>query len=1854
MFSTRFAKPFYYLSLIIAVIGLLVWGSALIRPWGDAVTEQGAIRDKGSYVPNMDRDAIAQAATKKDTNGEKRSVTGKKILTSEAKTKLQEVYNNLPIVFEPNDGHLDSQVKFVARGKGYGFFLTKNEAIFTLSNKKQQTRVGMQIVGSNPDSLVSGMERLKSTSNYFIGNDQAQWRTNVTNYNKVRYIDVYPGVDMIYYGNNQRLEYDFIVAPGKDPKQIELAFRGTNKIDINKKGELVLKVNGGELVQKSPVIYQEENGTRNMIAGHYVKRGQNRIGFEVADYNENQPLVIDPQLVYSTYLGGTNSEFAGDVAVDNIGQAFITGSTSSLDFPVLNAFQASQSGFSNDVFVAKFSLNGSLLYSTYLGGSEDDTGYGIDIDTAGNAYVVGTTGFVPLRQPSSYASNSKQINVKSDVVNRRTTAERKEAWLAHLNGNSGIDTRNSKLNPQTQFNNFPVTAGVFMPTAASGSSTDGFVSKIGANGNTLVYSTYLGGTDNDSVDTVRVVNGLAYVAGSTSSSDFPVTNNAFQTGNPSFTSGFITKFNTGATALTYSTYLGASSGATVINSIDVDGSSNAYVTGFTSSSTGFPLMNPLQTANTGFNTDGFITQLNATGTNILFSTYFGGGGQDIATSVKFVPGTPNVLYVAGYTSSFDFIGISPNAAQSFYGGGSFDGFVSKLSVTGTPSIIYGTYVGGSGDDEIYSMDVNSTGNAYAVGYTDSFDLPVVAAFQSFNNGGADAFAAKLDPKGTVFNYLTYLGGSDLDFANAAALAPNSNLFILGNTQSFNFPIANAFQSSLATSGRGNNQDAFLTVLNNVTPTASLFVSPSSLNFIAKPGTTSAAQNVTIRNNGTAPLCVNNVFVACPGGGGQGPPALQPKEGSGCPFFITNNSCFGEGGSCLDPGEFCTVSVAFSPDTAGPMSANLIINTDSGTSTIPLTGDQQGQDSISFTNATYTTTEGSVATISMVRTGSLVGDVTVSFTAVDDTGVASEDYVTSDATVTFRDGETGIQSVSIPIIDDDKVEGTERISLLLFNASSGISLGQSFATLIINDNDVAKPGRVQFSQSVYSVSESDGNAHITVNRTNGNNVPVSVNYTVSGGSATEGQDFVAQSGILNFGVGIDSQSFSVRILNDKDDEPSETINLLLASATGGVVISAGQATINIVDDDVAPAKGVLQVAPQADFGSVNIGSTNRQTININNVGTAPLNLSNPVIVAGGLFTIPTPLPNLVVPPNGSVPLTVIFQPNPGSLGSVQGSLVIVSDGGTATVNLKGLSVDTVPPDIKIISPNGGEILQAGSTFNINFAGSDNDLLTTYTVSFVAADGNTLAGNASGDIARLDGKAVGVSWKVPPTLETSLGRIVLKGTDRAGNISTFNSGLFSVRMPLTSSPIVRTVVSFTPPPANQVAPPTNVTADAREVRNPVTNPTVTPALQVAISFDPPPQGQIAPPQNVKVVAQELKPGNLTNLTNVAARPFNLLRSLTNVGPTDVVGYNIYRVPEPQNGVQPPPEVVVKPENLVATVDANTTTFTDKVSTNQSSNYSYSVTAFFGNGMMSMGSNPAGTDLPVIKNPVFRNGTIFFDAAGSFIKDTGAQLIVNDTDIYPIQFDDSGTLLTVLKRSASQGSGLIFKKLVKKNTTVKLVAKNPDGKISVAVSFSRGANGITKPKIFSKPNGTLANVLNPQVDGPQLLGYNIYRVDEPLPGSPMPTPDQIVQPQNLVGSIPAGMTSFTDTATIGQSSTGNFAYSVTAFFGNGMMSTGSTPAAGTDLPVIKNPAFVNNTILIDAAASFIAPTGAVLIINDAESFPLRFDDSGTRLTVDSKANSTPGGQAIKKLIVKGTPVLLTVRNPDGKVSVGVMFTR
>jgi hypothetical protein len=607
----------------------------------------------------------------------------------------------------------------------------------------------MKLVGANAAATeVSGKDELSSKSNYFIGNDPKKWCTNIRQYARVRYTNLYPGVDLVYYGNQRELEYDFMLQPGAHPDAIRLRIEGASKLRFDS-GDLVLSSLGGEVRLRRPFAYQEMNGTKKEIRSQYVMSGRNEVGFRIGSYDRGRPLIIDPVLAYSTYLGGSADEAALDIAVDSTGNAYVTGFTTSIDFPTANAFQSAYGGGTTDVFVTKINAAGSaLVYSTYLGGSSDfDVGQSIAVDSVGSAYVTGATGSPDF--PTVNPIQATNHGIRDAFVTKISPDGSALVYSTYLGGSGddygwgiAVDSAgNAHVTGDTPSRDFPIVKAL-QPTFHEGANFNSFVSEINADGSALVYSTYWGGSGGEGGSRVALdPEGNTYIGGYTFSPDFP-TVNAIQPTYAGNVDAYLTKLSADGQKVIYSTFLGGS-GFEYGWDVAVDSAGNAYMTGFTQS-TNFPTAHALQPTNHG-NTNAFVTKINPSGNAFVFSTYLGGSNTDLGTSIA--ADSSGNAYVGGYTKSKDFP-IASAIQPTNHGG--FDAFVAKISGDGS-ALLYSTYLGGTANESEFDagyrdlgIAVDSAGSAYVAGTTKSVDFPVTPlAFQKALKGGSDAFVAKI-------------------------------------------------------------------------------------------------------------------------------------------------------------------------------------------------------------------------------------------------------------------------------------------------------------------------------------------------------------------------------------------------------------------------------------------------------------------------------------------------------------------------------------------------------------------------------------------------------------------------------------------------------------------------------------------------------------------------------------------------------------------------------------------------------------------------------------------------------------------------------------------------------------------------------------------------------------------------------------------------------------------------------------------------------------------------------------------------------------------------------------------------------
>jgi hypothetical protein len=651
-----------------------------------------------------------------------------------------------PLSFEPNVGQAGG-ADFIAHGAGYALVLANGNLSLGLKSAAAPSSTGVSellqwhLTGANPAASAQAVDKLAAVSNYLIGNDRSQWHTNVPTYGKVQYPGVYPGIDLAYYGNQGELEYDFIVNPGAHSGAIRLGVQGAESLTLDAAGDLLLHTGGGDVLQKAPVAYQEVAGARRAVAARFVLQDNRTVGLAVGAYDASLPLVIDPVVQYSTYLGGAGTDVGTAIAMDSAGNAYVTGYTNSTNFPTAAAFQAANAG-NDDAFVAKFNAAGALVYSTYLGGAGIDHGNAIAVDSAGSAYVTGYTASTnfPTANPFQAAYGGGAADA---FVTKLNPAGNGLVYSTYLGG-ADVDVGNgiavdsagsAYITGQTGSTDFP-TANPFQ-AAFGGGIRDSFVTKLNPAGHGLTYSTYLGGAGNDFGQGIAVDSaGSAYVTGYTNSTNFP-TANPFQAAyGGGSDNAFVTKLNAAGNGLAYSTYLGGA-GSDGGYAIAVDPAGSAYVAGFTAS-TNFPTANPIQAAYGGGSDDAFVTKLNSAGNGLVYSTYLGGAGDDYGTGIAV--DSAGGVYVVGVTGSNNFPTVRP--LQASFGGGLYDAFVARLNPAGD-GLTYSTYLGGADDDLGQGIAVDSAGSAYVTGQTASTDLPTANPFQAANGGGADVFVTKI-------------------------------------------------------------------------------------------------------------------------------------------------------------------------------------------------------------------------------------------------------------------------------------------------------------------------------------------------------------------------------------------------------------------------------------------------------------------------------------------------------------------------------------------------------------------------------------------------------------------------------------------------------------------------------------------------------------------------------------------------------------------------------------------------------------------------------------------------------------------------------------------------------------------------------------------------------------------------------------------------------------------------------------------------------------------------------------------------------------------------------------------------------
>jgi hypothetical protein len=735
-----------------------------------------------------------------------------------------------PLIFEANQGQTDPQVKFICHGTGYKAFLTAGAMVLSLrateagqaqptvltprAQTTKRTTLQLQLVGAASNPTIVGEDPLPGRVNYFIGRNPSKWRTNILTYSRVRYKNVYPGIDLVYYGNHRQLEYDFEVSVGADLSNIQLQITGADRSEVDANGNLVLDTAIGQLHFQSPGVYQELNGNRVPVSGAYVMSDSTQVRFRVASYNQSKPLVIDPVLVYSTYLGGSGDDEPSGIAVDSAGNVYVAGYTDSPDFPSANL--GSLPAGDTHVFIAKLDATGSnLVYADYLGGNSQDYGYALVLDANNDVYVTGST-----------ASSDFPL-----------------------------------VNPYQ--GTYP-------------GSFNGFLSKISADGSSLLYSTYLGGNGSDmpagiAIDTL----GSVLVAGNTSSTNFPVANAYQATASPNQGGnfgnyGFLSKFSPDGSYLAYSTYLGGSSNVayncsgtpcwtepfSAINGITVDATGNAYAGGVTNTYNFPTTTNAYQPTDSSQQTNptvGFVSKFSRSG-SLDYSTYFYESSAALTEADAIAVDSSGFAYITGIAFSDGTFPVTSTAIcdPSVSGFACDYAFVAKFDPTGS-TLVYSTFLGPNNNAIPRALALDASNDAYVLASTSSSSFGIVNGIESYS-GGNDLLLVEIDPAASAQVIATYLGGSEDEYAAGIALDPNGNIYVAASTDSTDLPVTHgAFQTLLA-----GSTNLFVMKIASASA-ASVSLTPDSLQYAAENiGSSSQPQTVFLQNMGSAVLAISSI------------------------------------------------------------------------------------------------------------------------------------------------------------------------------------------------------------------------------------------------------------------------------------------------------------------------------------------------------------------------------------------------------------------------------------------------------------------------------------------------------------------------------------------------------------------------------------------------------------------------------------------------------------------------------------------------------------------------------------------------------------------------------------------------------------------------------------------------------------------------------------------------------------------------------------------------------------------------------------------------------------------------------------
>jgi Abnormal spindle-like microcephaly-assoc'd, ASPM-SPD-2-Hydin/Beta-propeller repeat len=1133
--------------------------------------------------------------------------------------KVNSTYGHLPLTFQANKGQTDLRVQYMSQGDGYSVFLTSQGMVLSLRSsastadskasaatgnasgtssalssssakvKATTHAVTFALMNSTAQTTAVGENQQPGKANYFIGSDPSKWQRNVPTYGQVRYKSVYPGIDLVYYGKNRQVEYDFDVAAGADASQIKFQVTGADSMSIDASGNLTLKVGTAELQFLAPAVYQVVNGQRSPVAGSYQVNDK-EITFQLASHDSSKPLVIDPVLVYSSYLGGRANDQAVAVGVDSTGNTYIVGQTQSTDFPLASTTNVPSTN-RDPIFVAKLDVSGSnLLYADYIAGSANDNAAAIAVAPDGTAYVTGST--------------------------------------------SSSD--------------FPTTANAYQSKNKVGQNGDtGFVSELSADGSTLEYSSYLGGSTYDNPASIQLgLNGQFLVAGDTESSDFPVAN-AYQSTFPATPTnsstpdiGFVTEFSADGTSLIYSTFLAGTTFGTcsgfeyycVLNSgilaMAVDSAGAAYVTGntdaidFPTTSGAYATTFPPATAD-GYTQTTFITKFSSTG-QMAYSTYFGptGSNSDAYSQALAVDGNGDA-FVMGNTYGGTFPAVAAGVCGQSNVSVCNEYYLAELSPAGS-SLLFSTMLPTPQDGSLDQMAIDGNGDIFLTGEeylntgtttTDTVNPIETAA------GDEDVYLSELSPGAVSQTFVTLLGGAENDNPSGIAIDASGAVYLVGTTTSTDFPVIETSYQQTS----GGSEDVFLAKIDMTTNAPAVAIAPSLLQYPVKNvGTAAQSETALLRNMGTEPLLISS---------------------------ITTSGDFSETDNCspsVPAGGTCTFNVTFKPTAPGSRFGTILIQDNavgtphfinlSGVGSTPVV-------SLSATSLSFGSEQVNATSTAQTLTLTNTGNATLNLSIIAATG---------------NFAETNNCAASIALGASCQVQVT-------FTPTTG---GALTGSLTFTDNAADSPETVALTGSGYVTTTTISPTSLTFGSTQANTASAAQTVTVT----NTGANPMVVSAVRATGNFAQTNNCST-IAANASCTISVTFTPQASGPLSGAITLSDNANgnphmVSLTGTGVAPV--VKLSAASLTFTSQAVGTTSgSQTIGVTNTGNG--NLSFTSIVAQGDFTETNNCPASIAP-SATCTVTVAFVPTTSGARSGSITFTDVAAGSPQMVTLSGTATE----------------------------------------------------------------------------------------------------------------------------------------------------------------------------------------------------------------------------------------------------------------------------------------------------------------------------------------------------------------------------------------------------------------------------------------------------------------------------------------------------------------------------------------------------------------------------------------------------